>query len=72
MGGDDQIWMLDHTLKICDNDGKVAIGWDILETDFQLPQFLVDVHNDDAPAPMIMSYNPDFFSADKFVWITEE
>ena len=62
-----RIWMLDPTLKICDNNGKVAIGWETIETNFQLPQYLVDVHHDKAPASMIMSYSPDFFNEDCFV-----
>ena len=43
------IWIVDESFKIVDADGNVAVGRECLEGRFQLPQFIVDMHNFSCP-----------------------
>ena len=56
------VWLIDDTAKAIDVDGDIAEGLDIIHEDFQQPPYMVEMNEDGAPAPMLMSYNPEFFN----------
>ena len=64
------VWMVnEECFKILDVDGNLAAGHDALAANFTLPQFLVEVSDDGAPTPLVMSYNPQFFDPGCYIWI---
>ena len=55
------VWLIDSSAKAIDLDGQIAEGTDILSEQFHQPPYMVEMNQDGAPAPMLMSYNPEFF-----------
>ena len=66
------IWMVDDHTLICDTDGNLAHGEDVLNENFTLPQYIIEMPNNEMPCPILMSYNPMFFNPDQYVWIVKK
>ena len=60
------LWMIDDSVKVVDEEGNIAVGEEVLRDEFSLPQYIVDMHPDDSPVPMLMSYNPNYFSVRRY------
>ena len=55
------VWLIDGSARAIDVDGEIAEGLDMLNEEFRQPPYMVEMNENGAPAPMLMSYNPEFF-----------
>ena len=63
-------WMVDQHCTVCDIDGKIARDRiDILNTNYKLPEFIVDMHLPNALCPMLMSYNSEFSNPLQYICV---
>ena len=64
-------WMVDQQCIVCDTDGKISQDRiENLSSNYQLPEFIVGMHPPNAPCPMMMSCNPEFFNPLQYILLT--
>ena len=63
------VWMVDFNACRLTMDGKIAKGSDILEEDFHLPPFLINIQQEGVAVSMLMLYNPTFFEPSQYIFL---